>query len=185
MNRIESYEFEDAFWADGEWVSWDDIPDLEPERFCSSHLARLEYEAELRRLYPLADIRLIPYFKALLDLARSHYGEFGRHLQIYGEIGELFGAIAYGIRRNRPRAQGSDGRLGRDHVEIKTISPEKTKAEVTVKFDATRNFNKLLIVRIDDRFDIEGRLIDRREALAIARRGGKVPWDVPVDRDGT
>lgn len=33
---------------------------------------------------------------------------------MYGDIGELFGAITYGIKLNKSYVQGSDGRLGND-----------------------------------------------------------------------
>lgn len=67
----------------------------------------------------------IPYFEDLTSLAESYHLETGLHLSVYGDIGELFGAITYGIKLNRTYAQGSDGRLGNDHVEIKTITPFK------------------------------------------------------------
>lgn len=55
---------DNAFWDDGEWISWDSIPN--DEEISSSHLARLEYEAEMRFRFPNADISLNPYFQRLL-----------------------------------------------------------------------------------------------------------------------
>lgn len=98
-----------AFYDDGEWVSWSDVEE------------QLRYH-EWRAKYPSTIRSLIPYFQELLSLAQSYHLETGRHLNVYGDIGELFGVITYGIRLNKNYAQGADGRLGNDQVEIKTFS---------------------------------------------------------------
>lgn len=151
---------DNAFWIDGEWLSWEDIPDECDDDFERSHLAKLEHEAELRLLYPNADIALIPVFRDLLELAERYHIETSRHLQVYGDLGELFGAITYGIKLHRNYATGSDGRVGNDFVEIKTITPFKKKDKVTVRLD--RHFSKVLIVKITNDFSVSGRLIDRK-----------------------
>jgi hypothetical protein len=84
------------------------------------------------------------------------------------KLGELYGEIKYGIERHRPGQPGSDGRLGNDWIEIKTISPEKLASKVQVK--RAGNFNKLLIVRIDSDFQFESRLLDRK---ALGKGTGK------------
>jgi len=88
-----------AFWIDGEWLGWDSIIDPEETKF--SRLAELEREAELRLKYPNADPTLVPYFQDLLTLAEAYFCDTGQHLNVYGDIGELFGAIMYGIKRLR------------------------------------------------------------------------------------
>ncbi|WP_259665659.1 hypothetical protein [Rhizobium binae] len=50
-----------------------------------------------RAKYPNADTSFIPYFEELLSLAESYHLQTGRHLNVYGDIGELFGAIIFGI----------------------------------------------------------------------------------------
>ncbi len=163
---------DDAFWIDGEWISWHDV--TSEEVVDHSHLSRLEYEAGLRLRFPKADITLIPYFEALLKLAEHYFVDTGRHLQVYGDIGELFGAITYGIKLNRNYAPGADGRLGNDHVEIKTITPFNKHDRATVKLDG--NFNKLLLVKINDSFCVSGKLIERK---ALQRTKGpqlRVTW---------
>lgn len=157
--RSKTLGSDNALWIDGEWLSWDDIPDGDDEEFERSRLAQLEYEAELRFRYPKADIALIPVFRDLLELAQRYHQGTGRHLQVYGDIGELFGAITYGIELHRNYAKGSDGRLGNDFVEIKTITPFKKSDSVTVRLD--RHFNKILIVKITEEFEVSGKLIDR------------------------
>lgn len=163
---------ENAFWDDGEWISWEDVTSEDVHDF--SHLSRLEYEADLRLRYPKADITLIPYFEALLKLAENYFLNTGRHLQVYGDIGELFGAITYGIKLNRNFAPGADGRLGNDHVEIKTITPFNRHDRVVVKLGG--NFSKLLLVKINESFCVSGKLIDRK-ALRRSKGGQlRVTW---------
>lgn len=137
---------ENAIWDDGEWVSWAEINQ------------QIQYK-EWRVKYPNADFSLIPIFERLLDTAEDYYRATGKHLQIYGDIGELFGAITHGIRLHKNYAEGSDGRLGNDFIEVKTITPFKKRDEVTVKL--TGNFSKLLVVKINEDFEIASRLIER------------------------
>ena len=93
----------------------------------------------------------------------------GRHLNVFGVLGELFGAVAFGIRLHRKEnAQGSDGRLGNDHVEIKTIGPRNAADRVRVRLSG--HFNKLLVVKVTKAFDITGRMVDRK-ALTTAKAG--------------
>jgi hypothetical protein len=130
--------------------------------------------AAARARWPNADTSLARVYEDLLHLARSYHLQTGRHLVVYGEIGELFGAIAYGIRLHRNYACGSDGRLGNDFVEIKTISPSKGKPKVTVRMD--RNFSKVLVVRIDEEFRVSGRFVDRSK-LPRGRAHMTLNWD--------
>lgn len=71
--------------------------------------------------------------------------------------------------------QGSDGRLGNDHVEIKTITPFKTKDVVEV--DTSRHFNKLLVVKINAEFQVSGRMIDRKQLPKRPGRYLRIRWD--------
>ena len=72
----------------------------------------------------------------------------------------MYAEVCYGIRRHRPNTPGSDGKLGDDYIEVKTISPEKSNSEVQVKLAG--NFNKLLVVRISEDFYFESRMLDRK-----------------------
>ena len=144
-----------AIWDDGEWISWRQI---------NSQLAEMELQAK----YPKADLTLVPFFEDLLQIAEEYHLATDSHLQVYGDIGELFGAITYGIKLHRNYAQGSDGWLGNDPVEIKTITPFKARDEVTIRLD--RNFSKLLVVRIDEDFQVSGRMIRRK---SLGKPGGK------------
>jgi hypothetical protein len=112
-------------------------------------------------------------------LAESYHCETGLHLNAYGDIGELFGAITYGIKLNKTYAQGADGRLGNDHVEIKTITPFKNKDVVIV--DKSGHFNKLLVVKINGDFQVSGRMIDRKDLPKGSAQKFRVNWtNLPV-----
>ena len=96
----------------------------------------------------------------LVETARNYLEITGRHLPIYGELGELYGEARYGIKRHKPFTQGSDGKLGNDFVEIKTISPFKSGNTISVK--RAGNFSKLLIVKISEDFDFKAKMLDRK-----------------------
>ena len=151
-----------AVWDDGEWVGWDWI---------NSELAK----AELREQYPNADLKLIPVFQELLSSAQEYFWATGSHLSVYGDIGELFGAITYGIKLHRNYAQGSDGRLGNDFVEVKTITPFKGHDTVEVK--ASGHFSKLLIVKIGEDFKVLGKLVDRSALPKPRGKNIRVSWN--------
>ncbi|MBB4193044.1 hypothetical protein GGE45_001629 [Rhizobium aethiopicum] len=113
-----------------------------------------------------------------MSLAESYHLETGRHLNVYGDIGELFGAITYGIKLNKSYAQGADGRLGNDHVEIKTITPFKSKDEVFVKVSGI--FSKLLVVKINAAFEVSSRMVDRKKLPKTAKSLLRIRWsDLP------
>lgn len=137
---------ENAIWDDGEWVSWEEI---------NQQIQHKEWGAK----YPKADRSLIPIFEQLLDVAQEYHDVTGSHLQVYGDIGELFAAITLGLTLHRNYAPGSDGRLGDDFVEVKTITPFKKNDVVTVK--ASGNFNKLMVVKINEYFELSFRIVAR------------------------
>ena len=108
------------------------------------------HEKELPEESPQADPELVMIFESLVDNARSYHELTGRYLQIWGELGELYAEVRYGIKRHKPHTRGSDGKLGNDFVEIKTISPEKEGEQVQVK--RAGNFNRLLVIKISGQF---------------------------------
>lgn len=138
---------DNAIYDDGEWITWTEI---------NSHLARLEFEAR----FPDLEVELVPIFQKLLSTAVEYHYLTGSHLQVYGDLGELYGAITHGIKLHRNYAQGSDGRLGNHFVEVKTITPFKTNDIITLNLN--RNFSKVLIVKIDADFEVRSKLIDRK-----------------------
>lgn len=117
---------------------------------------------------------LIEIFESLVDAAASYRELTGRYLQIWGELGELYAEMRYGIRRHKPNTPGSDGKLGNDYVEVKTISPEKSTTEVQVKWAG--NFNKLLVVKISDDFRFEARMLDRKKIPKGEGTHANIEW---------
>ena len=150
-----------AIWDDGEWVSWDSINE------------QVQYK-EWGAKYPNADLSLVPIFEDLISLAQQYNFQTGKHLQVYGDIGELYGAITHGIKLHNNYAQGSDGRLGNDFVEVKTITPFKKSDSISVKLSG--NFNKLLIVKINEDFELSAKLVDRSKLPKTKNNVLKIKW---------
>jgi len=153
-------EPDNAVWDDGEWISWDDINE------------QIQHQ-EWRARYPNADLSIVSIFENLLQIAQEYHELTGRHLHVYGDIGELYGVITHGLQLHRNYAQGSDGRMGDHFVEVKTITPFKSNNVVTLNLQG--NFSKVLIVKINEHFEVRGKLIDRK-ALAKGR-GGRLLLD--------
>lgn len=99
-------------------------------------------------------------FENLIQCAKQYYQTTGRYLQIWGELGELYAEIQFGLNRHKKFNQaGSDGFILKKRVEVKTIFPEKKSNQVIVKKQG--NFQQLLIIKINENFEFEGKLIPR------------------------
>lgn len=117
---------------------------------------------------PFSTIEQINVFEDLVDCSIRHFKNTGRYLQIWGELGEIYAEIKFGLRRHGTHHAGSDGTIEGKLVEVKTISPEKTHGHVMVKSQG--NFEKLLIIRINQDFEFQCKLFDRSE---LKGSGGK------------
>lgn len=104
-------------------------------------------------------------FYDLVGCATRHFENTGRYLQVWGELGEIYAEIKFGLCRHRTHKAGSDGTIDGKLVEVKTISPEKTNDRVTVKSQG--NFEQLLIVRIDKDFQFSSKLFDRSALKSV------------------
>ena len=111
--------------------------------------------------FPFSTLEQTDIFYDLIDCAIRHFENTGRYLQIWGELGEIYAEIKFGLRRHGTHEAGSDGTIAGKLVEVKTISPEKTSDHVLVKSQG--NFEQLIIVRIDRDFQFQGKLFDRSE----------------------
>jgi hypothetical protein len=151
----------EGIYDDGEWISWDWI---------NGQIA----DQELKLEFPKANIEVVKIFHDLVSLAEAYKHETDRYLQIWGELGELYAEVKFGVVRHRPGTKGSDGRLGKDWIEVKTISPEKGGEIVHVK--RAGNFNKLLVVKISEDFEFEAKLIDRELLGKGNGKLAKVKW---------
>ncbi len=163
----------DGFYIDGDWLRWEDIPDEDDDEF-TTHAERLEYEARIRWEFPNAELAIVEAFRDLLAVTKNYHWETGLHLNTYGDIGELYGAIKYGIKLHKPYAEGSDGRMGDDFVEIKTISPLSKSDTKGIKMKG--NFNKVLLVKVDKEFQVQGKMFDRKN-LEKRRSKIELSWE--------
>ncbi|MCB1690983.1 MAG: hypothetical protein KDI33_20980 [Halioglobus sp.] len=114
-----------------------------------------------REGFPFSVLKQIEIFDDLVDCAARHFDNTGRFLQVWGELGEIYAEIKFGLRRHETHKAGSDGTIAGKFVEVKTISPEKTSDGVLVKRQG--DFEQLLIVRVDKDFQFQGKLFDRSE----------------------
>lgn len=127
--------------------------------------------------FPFSTLEQIEIFYDLLDCATRHFENTGRYLQIWGELGEIYAEIKFGLRRHGTHEAGSDGTIAGKLVEVKTISPEKSSDHVLVKSQG--NFEQLLIVRIDRDFQFQGKLFDRSELKGASGKflKGRLKYD--------
>lgn len=155
------WDDDNAIYDDGEWITWTEI---------NSHLERLEFEHR----FPHLDVDLVPIFQDLLSVAQDYHVLTGSHLQVYGDLGELYGAVTHGLKLHRNYAQGSDGKIGNHFVEVKTITPFKKND--TIRLNLKRNFSKVLIVKIDSDFEVQSRLVDRKALPKVKGDTLKLNW---------
>lgn len=140
----------EGVWDDGEWISWD-------------YLNGQIYEADEAAI-----------LERMIGMAREYLALTGRHLPIYGEIGELYAARRFGIERHKEYAQGSDGRIGDTFVEIKTLTPMKESDQVLVK--RAGNFGAVVLVKIGRDFKLDAKLIPRSALRKGEGKYFKVSW---------
>jgi hypothetical protein len=157
----------DGIWDDGEWISWEWINSQledEPEDDVNSGEPIEAYKS--REGFPFSVLEQTEIFHDLVGCAIRHFENTGRYLQIWGELGEIYSEIKFGLRRHGTHRAGSDGTISGRLVEVKTISPEKSSDRVLVKSQG--NFEQLLIVRISQDFQFQGKLFERIELKGIA-----------------
>ncbi|MCZ2113714.1 MAG: hypothetical protein LC131_07750 [Anaerolineae bacterium] len=116
--------------------------------------------------FPFSVLEQAQIFHDLVDCAARHFENTGRYLQVWGELGEIYAEIKFGLRRHGSHTAGSDGTIAGKLVEVKTISPEKSNDRVLIKSQG--NFEQLLIVRIDQDFQFKGKLFHRSELKGVA-----------------
>ncbi len=124
------------------------------------------HEQDLQPKHSQVDSDLEMLFEALVDNARSYYELTNRYMQIWGELGEFYAEIWFGLKRHSAHWPGSDGTIAGKRVEVKTISPEKAGDQVLVKRQG--DFEQLLIIRIDEDFQFQGKLFERSELKGVA-----------------
>jgi len=121
---------------------------------------------ESREGFPFSMLEQTEVFHDLVNCAARHFKNTGRYLQVWGELGEIYAEIKFGLRRHGTHTAGSDGTISGKLVEVKTISPEKSSDRVAVKSQG--DFEQLLIVRIDSDFQFQAKLFDRSQLKGVA-----------------
>jgi len=111
--------------------------------------------------FPFSVLEQAEILNDLVDCAERHFRNTGRYLQVWGELGEIYAEVKFGLCRHGTHHAGSDGTIDGKLVEVKTISPKKASDQVVVKSQG--DFEQLLIVRIDENFGFTGKLINRDE----------------------
>lgn len=171
---------------------WDFLHDMKDAGYSAAEIAEAAacgynpwewepiYAEDFAAACPDADPDLVAIFESLVESAMAYHDITGRYLQIWGELGELYAEVRYGIKRHKPHTRGSDGKIGNDFIEIKTISPEKAVDLVQVK--RAGNFNKLLVVKISEAFEFEGRFIERKKLSKGGGTHARVSW--PTLKEG-
>ncbi|MEP6876606.1 MAG: hypothetical protein ABI887_19795 [Burkholderiales bacterium] len=86
-----------------------------------------------REDFPYSVLEQSEIFEDLVDCAERHFQNTGRYLQVWGELGEIYAEIKFGLCRHGSHQAGSDGTIAGKRVEVKTISPEKGNDHVLVK----------------------------------------------------
>lgn len=153
-----------------------------PQRGASDTTQSLQVEARFksREGFPFSVLEQAEILNDLVHCAQRHIKNTGRYLQVWGELGELYAEVKFGLRRHSTHQAGSDGTINGQLVEVKTISPERAGAHVAVK--RTGDFAQLLIVRISEHFEFTGKLIDREK---LQDAGGKMLKGPLRDGDGS
>ncbi len=169
--KDERINWVNGIWEDGEWISWDFIEDSIEE---ADEWELDDCNQSKRQIPEPSTLQLWELLNELVDTAKNYFEVTGRHLPIFGELGELYGEAKYGIKRHKPNTPGSDGRMGNDFVEIKTISPMKANDTVLVK--RAGNFNKLLIVKISEKFEFKSKMLDRKNLRKGSGKYAKALW---------
>lgn len=169
--------------GDGEWLSLDHFGDLDPDERQDAHLPVLEWEDAVLLRFPHAALADIRQLIRLLKASEEYHDRTGRYLDVYGAIGELYGAVVWDISlHHKMNAQGSDGRLGNDFVEIKTIGPKSRKNETAVKMSG--NFSQLLVVKVGEfgshehvaGVKVTGRLVRRGDLGGASTGKARIAW---------
>ena len=155
MTGLPIADSSEGIWDDGEWISWAWIN----EQIALQERPQIHVEVPADAPQPKA-----PSLRQLVADAIAHdESNPSTPSPLWGKIGELYVAERFGVLLSRDNAQGHDGRLDNEFVEIKTITPHKERSFVRVK--RSGNFSVLAIVRVDEDHRFDARLIRRDRFL--------------------
>jgi hypothetical protein len=150
-----------AHWDSGDWIQWHRGGPKLPDLPCP---AKEDLDARLALLQV-----------SLARAARSFFELTGQHLGIYDQMARVHAARHFGI------PLGCEDVLEETSVLLLTLRPFSRTQSVAV--DLTLPFSSVLVVRIDNNFQAEARIITRRR-LGEGNRGVKtLKWrELPRNR---
>jgi len=172
ITGLEIRDSGDGIWDDGEWISWAWI-NSQIERQENGQADEVEIEEDPEEGAPEPSAGLL--FRILA--AKNHYENTLDEISPdWGPIGEGYLAECFDVKLCSRHTQGHDGRLGDELIEIKTITPHKRRAFVTVKRGG--NFSVLAVVRITGESELAVRFL-RRDQLPSGNGGKRivVTWE--------
>lgn len=120
--------------------------------------------------------RLHTLHMRMLQCARAYFELSGQHLPIYDAIARIHAAVAFDLPTKPPAATDPT-----PTAQIIAIPPHRAHDIVTVDFSAP--FSCLVVVRIDDEFASEAKMVPR--SALPDRNGGtlEVRWrDLPGEQ---
>jgi hypothetical protein len=153
MTGLPIKEIGDGIWDDGEWISWEWINE--------QLVGQLDEPEDEPGIFPAVQPKGSEILWLLNDAIKDDEDISGPS-PLWGKIGELYAAERFGIVLSRDHSQGHDGHLGKELVEIRTISPGKRRAFVRVK--RAGNFSLLAVVQVNADYRFDARLV-RRDQL--------------------
>ncbi|MFT3868802.1 MAG: hypothetical protein QM715_10000 [Nibricoccus sp.] len=167
MTGIEIRDSSEAIWDDGEWISWvwiNEQIDIQENGQRPTEEIEPEFDDVDREPSPELLFRILA--------AKEHYEHTLNEISPdWGSIGEAYVAERFGVKLCSRHTQGHDGRLGDELIEIKTITPHKRQAFVTVK--RSGNFSMLAVVRITADCTVDVRFV-RRDQLPPGSGGKRI-----------
>ena len=129
-----------------------------------------------------ATAEMVQTFKDLVEEAKGKKLTGRPRQKVLGDLGEYFAAVMFGIKLHAPNTQGSDGKLGTEFVEVKTITPSKTRD--VVRLNPARNFSMVAVVKITEDFQIGARLIKRTSLKECGNTWIELAWDEMITGAG-
>ncbi|WP_299736176.1 hypothetical protein [uncultured Roseobacter sp.] len=149
-------------WDTGDWIDWHRNAQLPANPPCAA-----PSEDPRARLHTL--------HMRMLQCARAYFTLTGDHLPIYEDIAKVHAALAFDLPSESRLICNADN----EPAQIITLAPNNPLNIVTV--DLAKPFWCLIVVRINNNFVAEGRMM-RRASLPDQREGTfEIHWrDLPT-----
>ncbi|GFE48577.1 hypothetical protein So717_03300 [Roseobacter cerasinus] len=155
-----------AHWDSGDWIDWH--RQAAPPQHTSAPCAAPSDDPQAR----LHSLHL-----RMIQCARAYHELTGLHLPIYEGIARIHAAIAFDL----PASDPVQGEYDLDAAQIITLAPGGPHDIITV--DLSQPFCCLIVVRINEDFSSEARMMPRKRLPDQADRSIDLRWrDMPTAR---